>query len=374
MSENCNPNDCPVSARVDALEKELDRYRGNSSETHRLMFDRIGALERSGAALGEKLDSIDEKLDGLAETAKALTEKPAKRWDGLVDKLIYAAGAECFVPPFEGHDKPGVLTIRHLSDSRELARWLRGAKNAVVIGGGVLGLEAASELMRAGIAVTVLEATPQIIGRQVDGETASILKKTMEGMGVACYEGVSIAAIEGVEQAAGVRLADGRVFPADVVIVSCGNRANVQAARTAGIAIDRAIVVDQFMEASVPDIYACGDCAKFDGVNYQLWQEAADQGRVAGANAAGERKTFANRPLGLSLEGFGTSLFTMGDPGKREDIPYKTVETRDQVTGRSEKYWFFGGSLQGAVLIGAPEKTGAVSQAVAEHARYDELF
>ncbi len=91
MSENCNPNDCPVSARVDALEKEFDRYRGNSSETHRLMFDRIGALERSGAALGEKLDSIDEKLDGLAETAKALTEKPAKRWDGLVDKLIYAA-------------------------------------------------------------------------------------------------------------------------------------------------------------------------------------------------------------------------------------------------------------------------------------------
>ncbi len=91
MNENCNPSDCPVSARVDALEKEFDRYRGSSSDTHRQMFDRIGALERSGAALGEKLDSIDEKLDGLAETAKVLTEKPAKRWDGLVDKLIYAA-------------------------------------------------------------------------------------------------------------------------------------------------------------------------------------------------------------------------------------------------------------------------------------------
>lgn len=189
-----------------------------------------------------------------------------------------------------------------------------------------------------------------------------------------CHEGVSIAAIEGEGQAVGVRLADGRVFPADFVIVSCGNRANVQAAKAAGIAVDRAIVVNQFMESSVPDVYACGDCCQFDGVNYQLWQEAGSQGRTAGANAAGDRLVYANRPLGLSLEGFGTSLFAMGDPGKREDIPYQTVETIDGVTGRHEKYWFFGGSLQGAVLIGAPGKVAQIAQAVTEHARYDELF
>lgn len=91
MNENCNPQDCPVSARVDALEREFDRYRGNSSDTHRQMFERIGALERSGATLRAKLDSIEEKLDELTLTVKALADKPAKRWDGLVDKLIYAA-------------------------------------------------------------------------------------------------------------------------------------------------------------------------------------------------------------------------------------------------------------------------------------------
>lgn len=91
MNENCNPQDCPVSARVDALEREFDRYRGNSSNTHRQMFERIGALERSGATLRAKLDSIEEKLDELTLTVKALADKPAKRWDGLVDKLIYAA-------------------------------------------------------------------------------------------------------------------------------------------------------------------------------------------------------------------------------------------------------------------------------------------
>lgn len=91
MNENCNPQDCPVSARVDALEREFDRYRGNSSDTHRQMFERIGALERSGATLRAKLDSIEEKLDELTLTVKTLADKPAKRWDGLVDKLIYAA-------------------------------------------------------------------------------------------------------------------------------------------------------------------------------------------------------------------------------------------------------------------------------------------
>lgn len=94
MPENCNPSDCPVSARMDALEKEFDRYRGNSSETHRQMFERIGALEQSGATLKAKLDSIEEKLDELTVTVKALADKPAKRWDGLMDKLIWAvAGA-----------------------------------------------------------------------------------------------------------------------------------------------------------------------------------------------------------------------------------------------------------------------------------------
>lgn len=93
MPDNCNPDNCPVNTRVDGLEKEFDRYRTASSETHRQMFDRIGALEQSGAAVGAMLDSIDDKLDKLVEWQEAQIGKPGKRWDGLVDKAIWAVCA-----------------------------------------------------------------------------------------------------------------------------------------------------------------------------------------------------------------------------------------------------------------------------------------
>ena len=290
------------------------------------------------------------------------------------DKLVYAAGAECFVPPFEGHDRDGLFVIRHLRDNLKLQECLRTAECAVVIGGGVLGLEAASEMMRAGVKVTVLEATNQIVGRQIDAQSAAIMKSRMEKLGVECYEGVSIAAIEGDGRVTGVRLADGRVFPAQVVVISCGNRANIGVARDAGAVVERAIVVDDHMRTTIPDVYACGDCAQFEGLNYQQWQEATNQGRVAGANAAGEEQTYANRAAGLSLDAFGTSLYAIGDPGKHEGVVYQTVELSDGVTGRHEKYWFFAEALQGAVLINAPWKIASVTQAVATHARHGELF
>lgn len=93
MPDNCNPDNCPVNARVDVLEKEFDRYRTEANGMHREMDGRIGALEQSGAAVREKLDSMDGKLDGLTDSVKALTDKPGKRWEGLVDKAIWAVCA-----------------------------------------------------------------------------------------------------------------------------------------------------------------------------------------------------------------------------------------------------------------------------------------
>ncbi|MCD7762162.1 MAG: FAD-dependent oxidoreductase [Lachnospiraceae bacterium] len=321
---------------------------------------------RISLQLGETVDALDADRK-VVHAAKSGDEIP-------YDRLIFATGAECFIPPFEGWQKEGVATIRHLWDSRKIQDWMKTAKNAVVIGGGVLGLEAASELLKNGIHVTVLEAAPQIIGRQADADSAAVLRKKMAALGVECLEGVQIEGITGEERATGVKLKTGEIFPADFVIVSCGNRANVKAAQDAGMQVERAIVVNAFMETSLPFVYACGDCAQYDGVNFQLWAEASEQGRIAGANAAGERLAYESQLLGLNLDGFGTTLFAIGDPGKQSGVPYRLVKTVDDVDNSQEQYWFMGSALQGAVLIGRPDKTADVTKAVMEHARHEELF
>lgn len=290
------------------------------------------------------------------------------------DKLIYALGGECFIPPFKGKDTPGVVAIRHLSDIEELTGYLKKATRAVVIGGGALGLEAASELHRFGLNVTVLESAPQIVARQLDAENAAVFRAAMARMGVPCYEGVSIDEICGREQVTGVRLADGRLFDADVVVVSCGTRSTIGLAQEAGIAVDRGVIVNSRMETNLPDIYSCGDCAQLDGINYQLWQEATDQGRTAGANAAGEPLSYTNHMFGCTLAGFGANMFALGDVGKQEGIPYRKVELKDDVRGKRETYWFLGESLTGAVIFNKPEKTDSVSAAVTSRMRYNELF
>ena len=290
------------------------------------------------------------------------------------DKLIYALGGECFIPPFKGKDTPGVIAIRHLSDIEKLSGYLNNAKHAVVIGGGALGLEAASELHRFGLKITVLESAPQIVARQLDAENAAVFRAAMERMGAPCYEGVSIEEICGTDRVTGVRLADGRFFDADVVIVSCGTRSTIGLAQEAGIAVERGVIVNSRMETNLPDIYSCGDCAQLDGMNYQLWQEATDQGRTAGANAAGEPVTYQNHMFGCTLAGFGANLFALGDVGKKEGVPYRKVEQKDDVRGTRETYWFLGESLTGAVIFNKPEKTDSVSAAVANRMRYDELF
>ena len=164
-------------------------------------------------------------------------------------KLIFALGSECFIPPIPGADKEGVVAIRRLADV-EKVRALTPLRRAVVIGGGVLGLEAASELRRNGCEVTVLELAPTLMGRQLDGASAGLLLERCAAFGVRVELGVQIAALEGDKAVTGVKLGSGEVIPADLVVVSCGIRANTAVAQAAGVAVERAIVVNEAMDAS----------------------------------------------------------------------------------------------------------------------------
>ena len=315
--------------------------------------------------LGKEVKAIDTK------------EKEAEFTDGTklkYTKLIYALGSECFIPPIPGKDKPQVIAIRRMSDIEKIEKLLDAVKNVVVIGGGVLGLEAAWELKKAHKEVTVLELAPQIMGRQLDEAASEMLTAISESNGIRIHTGVQIASIEGEEAVTGVKLSDGTVFPAELVIVSAGVRANTKVAQTAGVSINRGVVVNAAMETNVENIYACGDCAEYDGINYAIWPQAVEQGKVAGANAAGDKLEYETVSAGLSFNGMNTSLYAIGDNGKNPNLLYRTVEFKDMGRKQYEKYYFLNNRLCGVILIGDTSRMAWAAEAIEKKKTFKELF
>lgn len=315
--------------------------------------------------LGKEVVSVDTK------------EKEIHTSDGAkfrYDSLIYALGAESFVPPIPGSDLPEVAVIRRLSDTKKVAELLEKTTDAVVIGGGVLGLEAAWELKKARCRVTVLELAPRLMSRQLDEGAGKMLESIGQAQGIEIRTGVTIEAIEGEGRVAGVRLGGGEVIPAQLVIVSCGVRANTKIAEEAGIFAERSVVVDSRMQTNVEGIFACGDCAQYEGLNYAIWPQAVEEGKIAGANAAGEALEYLPSPAALTFHGMSTALFAIGDNGSNPNLIYRTVEFQDVSRKQYEKYYFRNNRLCGVILIGDTGKMAELSEAVARRASFGELF
>lgn len=292
----------------------------------------------------------------------------------LYTKLIYAAGARCFVPPINGAGKKGVVAIRGLKDVNEIETMLPSVKHVVVIGGGVLGLEAAWELKKSKCDVTVLEAAPMLMGRQLDEPAAELLKKIAKEQGIDIHTGVQVVEFTGEDQVSSVLLADGREFPAELVIVSAGVRANAAVLEKSGVKTEKAVVVNERMETSAADIYACGDCAEFEGINYAIWPEASEQGRIAGANAAGDELVYQEVSSGLSFHGMKTALFAAGDNGKNPNLIYKTVEFKDMGKKHYQKLYFLNNRLCGVILIGDVSRMAELTEALEKRASYKEVL
>lgn len=297
-------------------------------------------------------------LTGRRVAAVDAAQKTVHLADGLVfpyDKLVYALGARCFIPPFAGSDRENVVAVRTAGDAQRVRELARTAKSAVVIGGGVLGLEAAWALRQGGLAVTVIEFEQRIMARQIDAEAANHIAEAMAAQGVTLLTGASAASLDD----SGLHLTDGRLLPADLVVVSAGVRANAEIAAAAGIRVERKIVVDERMATSAPDIYAAGDCAVY-GVSYALWAEASEMGRVAGVNAAGGDAVYRCVPRPLHFSGFGTELFAIGDPGLD---PAKVYEVGRMPGAR---YYSADDRIVGAVLTGDVSRAAEVEQLVLE--------
>ncbi len=229
-------------------------------------------------------------------------------------KLVLATGSHAIRLPTPGMNLPGVITFRWMGDVDRMLDGAKPGRPAVVIGGGLLGLEAAYGMAKAGVRVTLLHLAPRLMERQLDDPAAALLKQAIEAKGCEIVLGANTARVNGTEKVESVELADGRVIPADMVVCAVGVRPNVDLAKAAGIECKRGILVDDRLGTSDPDIFAIGECAEHRGVAYGLVEPAYEQARTLARTLIGDSSAaYEGSILATNLKVSGVSLFSAGD-------------------------------------------------------------
>src|SRR6187401_1426450 len=237
--------------------------------------------------------------------------------DGSVtpyDTLLLATGSSAWMPPIEGLDKDGVFAFRTLDDTRALIERSRKGTKAIVIGGGLLGLEAARGLQVQGCEVTVVHLMSTLMERQLDPDGGQYLLGKMEDLGVKVMLGRTTTAILGNGHVEGVALSDDSILEADVVVVAAGIRPNVELAQKAGLAVNRGVLVNDYMETSADDIFAVGECVEHRGVCYGLVAPLFEQGKVLAATMTGNKgPAYTGTVQAAKLKIMGVDVFSAGD-------------------------------------------------------------
>ncbi len=278
------------------------------------------------------------------------------------DRLILATGSRPFVPPMEGTEKKGVFLFRTLEDCERIASYAADCSRAVVIGGGLLGLEAARGLLTHGVEVTIVEVAPHLMVQQLDGAGGAILQKTMEEMGVSVRLQAMTSEIQGDGRVTGLRFKDGEVLETEMVVVSCGIRPNAELGRDCGLTVERAVVVDDQMRTSDPDIFAVGECAQHRGMLYGLVAPLFEQAQVAADVLTGvsPNSLYLGSRVATKLKVMGVELVSMGrvsDMQPGDEI----VSYVEPAAGIYKKLIVRDGQLMAGCLLGDISNTGTLT-------------
>jgi nitrite reductase (NADH) large subunit len=265
-------------------------------------------------------------------------------------KLVLATGSAPLRLNVPGADLDGVHTFR---DSRDVDRLLSLAakkRRVVVVGGGLLGLEAAYGLAKAGAPVTLIHLMDRLMERQLDGPAAELLKSLVERKGIEILLNANTARLRGERRVEGIELTDGRIIEADAVIFAAGIRPNVALARDAGLPVNRGVVVSDQLETGAPDIFALGECAEHRGTCYGLVEPAYEQARVLAQHLAGRVASYAGSVVATNLKVSGVSVFSAGDFIASDGS--ETIVLNDLRRGTYKKLVIGNNRLTGAVLVG----------------------
>ncbi|MGQ0620238.1 MAG: NAD(P)/FAD-dependent oxidoreductase [Panacagrimonas sp.] len=318
-----------------AGEKTLDDIMLNTREWY----------ARSGISLhaGDPVVAIDRQ---------ARVVKSASGLNVVYDRLLIATGSTPFIIPVPGRDLAGVIAFRDIQDVESMMEAARNHRRAVVIGGGLLGLEAANGLMRRGMDVTVVHVMDSLMERQLDKPAALLLKSSLEKRGLRILLEANTAAILGADRVTGLRFKDGSELEADLVVMAVGIRPNFELAKSAGLHCERALVVDDTLQTfSDPRIYAVGECVQHRKATYGLVAPLWEQARVCAAHLAGlGHQRYPGSVTSTKLKVTGIDLFSAGDfigGADTEDLVF-----RDPRRGVYKRLVLKNNRVIGAVLYG----------------------
>ncbi|QWG11893.1 FAD-dependent oxidoreductase [Bradyrhizobium sediminis] len=265
-------------------------------------------------------------------------------------KLVLATGSTPLRLNVPGAALAGVHTFRDSRDVDLLLTLAARRKRVVVVGGGLLGLEAAYGLAKAGAPVTLVHLMDRLMERQLDAPAAELLKSLVERKGIEILLNASTARIHGETQVEGVELADGRRIDADAVIFAAGIRPNVALAKDAGISVNRGVVVDDHLQTGAADVFAIGECAEHRGICYGLVEPAYEQARVLAQHLAGRAASYHGSVVATNLKVSGVSVFSAGDFMGADGS--EAIVLKDLRRGTYKKLVISAGRLTGAVLVG----------------------
>ncbi|MDU1827960.1 NAD(P)/FAD-dependent oxidoreductase [Anaerococcus sp.] len=288
--------------------------------------------------IDERLQTAVDKLD-LDRNVAVLSDGEEIEYA----KALLATGAHPFVPPIKNISSDGVFAIRTIDDLMNFKYYVNGKDKVVVIGGGILGLEAAYSAKLLGKKVTVIESFDYLLSRQLDQDLSQKLESTLNDMGISTYTGKNTSEILSKDgKVIGVKLDDGSTIDADAIMVQAGVRSNVEVAKNSGLEVDRGIIVDDTLQTEKENVFAAGDCAQIGNFTIGLWTSSQEMGKIAGHNMTGSNECYEKpKPFSTLMIG-DTKIFSAGITSgegieeissEKDGNIYKLFKMSDQYVG-----------------------------------------
>ena len=372
-------NNAAADIKLICAEKELTYYRPQLSEY--IAVD--NSLKKFYVAPEDWYkDNNIELILGVKASAIDKVKKTVELENGVelsYDRLILANGSSNFIPSIKGTDLEGVYTLKYKADADNIKAAMCYAKNAVVIGGGLLGLEAAWEMKKSGLKVSVVEFIPRLLPKQLDEKGSELFQAIAQDSGIELILGDSVDEIVSDEtgrKAKALKLKSGKLIEADLILFSVGIRPNKALAENAGIASNRGVIVNEKMETNTEGVYACGDVAELGGLVYGTWPAAMEMGKIAGKNASGEECYFKYFSSSVMFKALNAEIFSAGTIDFN-DCSLKHFAHEQPEKGIYKKLFFKDNLLVGAILMGdikkAPKVLASMKKGAGENI-VDEIF